>query len=107
MLLPERLKVVQEKANNGDKAALKIFETIGVYLGYTLPHYAEYYEYENVLILGRVTSGRGGEMIVQKAKEVLTQEFPELAERIEIHVPDEQSRRVGQAVAAASLPEIG
>lgn len=106
MLLPERLKVVQEKANDGDQAAQQIFETIGVYLGYTLPHYAEYYEFKNVLILGRVTSGRGGEIILQTAKKVLTQEFPELASQITLYVPDEQSRRVGQAVAAASLPEI-
>jgi hypothetical protein len=106
MLLPERLKIVQGKANDGDPAAQQIFETIGVYFGYTLPHYAEYYEFENVLILGRVTSGRGGEIIFQKAKEVLNQEFPELAEKITLHVPDEKSRRVGQAVAAASLPEI-
>ena len=107
MKLPERLQVVQAKANEGDRDAESIFETIGVYLGYTLPYYAEYYEYENVLILGRVTSGRGGEIILQKAKEMLAQEFPEEAERMTIHVPDEQSRRVGQAVAAASLPEIG
>jgi predicted NBD/HSP70 family sugar kinase len=106
MLLPERLTVVQEKANNGDPNAAQIFDTIGVYLGYSLPHYAEYYDFENVLILGRVTSGRGGEIILQKAKEVLVSEFPELHENITIHVPDEQSRRVGQAVAAASLPEI-
>jgi len=106
MLLPERLKVVQGKANAGDPAALKIFETIGVYLGYALPHYADYYEFANVLILGRVTSGRGGEIILQKAKEILNQEFPELAAKVTLHVPDEQSRRVGQAVAAASLPEI-
>lgn len=107
MKLPERLQVVQAKANEGDRDAERIFETIGVYLGYTLPYYAEYYDYENVLILGRVTSGRGGEIILQKTKEVLAQEFPEEAERVTIHVPDEQSRRVGQAVAAASLPEIG
>jgi len=107
MLLPERLKIVQSKANDGDPAAERIFETIGVYLGYTLPHYAEYYDYENLLLLGRVTSGRGGEIILQKAKEVLSQEFPEEDERITLHVPDEKSRRVGQAVAAASLPEAG
>lgn len=107
MPLPERLKVVQAKANDGDRAAEQIFETLGVYLGYTLPYYAEYYEYENVLILGRVTSGRGGEIIFQKAQEVLSQEFPEEAQRIALLMPDEQSRRVGQAVAAASLPEIG
>ncbi|PIE33326.1 transcriptional regulator [candidate division KSB3 bacterium] len=106
ILLPERLKTVQEKANNRDRQAEKIFETIGVYLGYTLPHYAEYYDYENLLMLGRVTSGRGGEILLEHAKKVLAQEFPELNERITLHVPDEQSRRVGQAVAAASLPEI-
>ena len=106
MLLPERLKIVQAKVDEGDANAARIFETIGVYLGYTLPHYAQYYDYENVLILGRVTSGRGGEIILDKAKEVLTQEFPEVNNTITIHVPDEQSRRVGQAVAAASLPEI-
>jgi predicted NBD/HSP70 family sugar kinase len=106
MPLPECLKVVQGKANDGDPAAEKIFETIGVYLGYTLPYYAEYYDFENVLILGRVTSGRGGEIILQKAQEVLSREFPEQTERIALQVPDEQSRRIGQAVAAASLPEI-
>ena len=90
----------------GGPAAEKIFETIGVYLGYTLPHYAEYYAYENVLILGRVTSGRGGEIILQRAKEVFEQEFPQDAARITLYVPDEKSRRVGQSVAAASLPEM-
>ncbi|MCP4404717.1 MAG: ROK family protein, partial [bacterium] len=107
MLLPERLKILQGKADDGDAATLQIFETIGVYLGYSLPHYAEYYDFENILILGRVTSGRGGDIILQKARDVLTREFPEINEKLTIHVPDEQSRRVGQAVAAASLPEIG
>jgi len=104
MLFPERLKTVQAKANEGDPAALDIFTTIGVYLGYSLPHYKELYDFKNVLILGRVTSGRGGEVIIEKAQEILDTEFPELAGEIELHVPDEQSRRVGQAVAAASLP---
>ncbi len=106
MLLPERLNIVQAKANDGDPAAERIFETIGVYLGCTLPYYAEYYDYEHLLLLGRVTSGRGGEIILHKAKEVLSQEFPDEMERIMLHVPDEESRRVGQAVAAASLPDI-
>ncbi|QHI69330.1 ROK family protein [Tichowtungia aerotolerans] len=106
MLFPERLKAVQEKANEGDPAALDIFTTIGIYLGYTLPHYKELYDFKNVLILGRVTSGRGGEVIIEKTQEVLNKEFPELAGEIALHVPDEKSRRVGQAVAAASLPNI-
>jgi predicted NBD/HSP70 family sugar kinase len=105
--LPERLKAVQGKADAGDEAALAIFATIGVYLGYTIPHYAGFYDMQNLLILGRVTSGRGGEVILEKAREVLAREFPEIAAGLTLHVPDEKSRRVGQAVAAASLPETG
>ena len=106
MLFPERLKAIQAKANEGDPAALDIFATIGIYLGYSLPHYRELYDFKNVLILGRVTSGRGGEVILEKTQGILDAVFPELAQEIELHVPDEQSRRVGQAVAAASLPRI-
>jgi predicted NBD/HSP70 family sugar kinase len=104
--LPERLKVVQGLANAGDRQALAIFETIGVYFGYEAAHYAEYYDVEHVLLLGRVMSGRGGEVILEKARDALRREFPELAERLTLHIPDERSRRVGQAVAAASLPEL-
>ncbi|MBI9020268.1 MAG: ROK family protein [Verrucomicrobia bacterium] len=106
MLFPERLKAVQAKANEGDPAALDIFTTIGIYLGYSLPHYKELYDFKHVLILGRVTSGRGGEVIIEKTQEILNTVFPEIAKEIELHVPDEQSRRVGQAVAAASLPQL-
>jgi len=38
---------------------------------------------------------------------VLRLEFPGLAARLNLHLPDEKSRRVGQAVAAASLPPSG
>jgi predicted NBD/HSP70 family sugar kinase len=89
-----------------DARAAKIYETIGVYLGYAIPHYADFYDYQHLLLLGRVTTGRGGDIVLAKAREVLRAEFPELAAKIQLHVPDEQSRRVGQAVAAASLPAI-
>ena len=104
--LPERLKEIQAKAEAGEAGARRIFETIGVYLGYTIPLYAEFYDYDHLLILGRVTSGRGGDLILEKAQSVFKSEFPELAERIEVNVLDEEHRRVGQAVAAASLPEL-
>ena len=107
MGLPDRLKVVQEKMAKNEEAAARIYESIGVYFGYTVALYADFYDVENMLILGRVTSGAGGDMILEKTREVLRAEFPELAEKIVLHVPDEKSRRVGQAVAAASLPEIG
>ena len=101
---PERLKEVQALMARGDARAAKIYETIGMYLGYTIPLYAEFYDYQHMLILGRVTTGIGGDIVITKALEVLKKEFPEIAKKVQIHVPDEKSRRVGQAVAAASLP---
>jgi predicted NBD/HSP70 family sugar kinase len=117
MPVPERLVAVQDRVDGGvhdggvhdeegSTGAHQIFVTIGTYLGYTIPWYAEFYDFDDLLILGRVTSGRGGEILLQTAQGVLKSEFPEVAERVSLHVPDEKSRRVGQAVAAASLPEL-
>ena len=106
MGLPERLVVLQEKMKAGDEVAAKVYESIGVCVGYALAHYDEFYEMKHVLVLGRVTTGRGGDIILEKAKEVLQGEFPELAERILPALPDEKSRRVGQSIAAASLPAL-
>jgi predicted NBD/HSP70 family sugar kinase len=102
--LPEKLVAVQRLMANGDERAAKIYQTIGTYLGYAVAHYAEFYDLRHLLILGRVTTGRGGEIILQGAKEVLAVEFPELAAKISFHMPDEKQKRHGQAMAAASLP---
>lgn len=104
--LPERLKHVQALMAKGSAVAESIYETIGVYLGHTLPLYAEFYQISHVLVLGRVTTGEGGNIVLRQAKAVLERDYPDLAGRIELHLPDEKSRRVGQAVAAASLPKI-
>ena len=45
--------------------------------------------------------------ILENANKVLEGEFPELFGSINVHLPDEKSRRTGQSVAAASLPTIG
>jgi len=103
----EKLKHVQRLMENGDYRAQKIYQTIGVYLGYAVAHLADFYDLENVLILGRVTSGAGGDLILAGAKEVLREEFPELHRRIVFHIPDEKDKRHGQAIAAASLPRLG
>ena len=50
-------------------------------------------------------SGRGGGIILDTAKAVLADEYPEVARAIDVSLPDEEARRVGQSVAAASLPE--
>jgi len=104
--LPEKLKHVQKLTEEGDTRARKIYESIGTYFGYAVAHLVEFYDLENVLILGRVTSGPGGEIIISGAKEVLKLEFPELADKIAFHIPDEKQKRHGQAVAAASLPSL-
>jgi predicted NBD/HSP70 family sugar kinase len=107
MRLSERLKEVQALMDRGNMQAARIFESIGVYLGYTIPWYEVFYGFKNLLVLGRVLSGPGGKIIVDKATEVLRSACPETAARVRLHLLDEKSRRVGQAVAAASLPEIG
>ena len=86
-----------------DPLAREIYETIGVYLGYTIPYYAEFYDIKYLLLLGRVTSGQGGDIIIEKANEVLAKAFPEF--HVTITTPDEYTRRVGQSIAAASLPK--
>lgn len=103
---PEILKVVQDLHLQDDHRAEAIMQTIGVYLGYAIAHYADFYDIKHLLVLGRVTSGNGGPTILEQANRVLTQEFPQLAETINLHLPDEANRRVGQAIAAASLPEL-
>ena len=106
MPFAERLVEVQKLMKAGDARACQIYETIGVYLGYAIAHYAEFYEVRNLLILGRVTSGAGGEVILEKARAVLDCEFPALSAAIQLRTPNEQDKRHGQAVAAASLPKL-
>jgi len=100
----ERLLQVQARMDAGAPEAGAVFDTIGVYLGYGLAWYAEVYPMRHAMILGRVTSGPGGARILDMARQVLAGAFPELAEGLSVFLPDERSRRVGQAVAAASLP---
>lgn len=99
----EKLKVVQGLMNEKDERAIKIYESIGVYLGHALAYYSEFYEIKHVLLLGRVMSGEGGEIVLRVAKEVLADEYPTI--KMNAQTPDEKTKRVGQSVAAASLPE--
>lgn len=100
----EKLSAVQTLAESGDERALAVFRDIGVYLGHTLPLYASVYDLRHLLVLGRVASGVGGECIVSRCRRVLAEEYPALS--VSVTLPDEQFRRMGQSVAAASLPEV-
>ncbi len=101
----EKLKVIQKLRAQDDKLAIEIYHNIGIYLGYSLAWYAHFYKIKHVLLLGRVTSGKGGEQILEVAKEVIANEFTEYKD-IDISMPDEKNRRVGQSIAAASLPRL-
>ena len=102
----EKLKAVQALMAQDDPRAAKVYESIGVYLGHTLAYYCELYGCRHVLLLGRVMSGKGGDLILDTAKKVLADEYPEAAGKMVPELPDEKFRRVGQSMAAASLPEI-
>ena len=106
MPFPEQLVEVQRLMGEGDERAAKIYRTIGVCFGYAIAHYHSFYNFERLLILGRVTSGAGGESILEEAKKVLQLEFPDLAEKTSMHTPSEQDKRHGQAIAAASLAAL-
>lgn len=105
LTLAEKLKVVQKLASEGHEGALQIFKDIGVYLADTIAYYAEFYDIKHVLILGRVTSGIGGELILDVARKTLAEDFPEY-QNIDIDMPSEYMRRVGQSIAAASLADV-
>ena len=102
----EKLAFMQDKLDAGHEGAVKIWQTMGVYLGYGIAHYADFYDMKHVIIMGRCTSGEGGMVMFDETRRVLQNEFPDLARRIHVQLPDEKSRRVGQSIGAASLPII-
>ena len=103
--LAEKLKAVQKLMEADDPRAQAIFETIGAYFGYTVVLYAQFYDLDYIMLMGRVMSGKGGDTILRVTNEILAEEYPELAGKCLVTLPDEKMRRVGQSVAAASLPK--
>lgn len=103
---PEKLVAVQEAMTMEDPRARAIYITIGRCFGHALAHYADFYDLHHVLVLGRVTSGEGGILILNEARNAIGVEYPDLKDRFSLSLPDEENRRHGQAVAAASLPTL-
>ena len=100
----QKLKVVQAMMEKDEPLAKQIYEDIGVYLAHTIPFYSKFYDIKHMILLGRVMGGKGGDIILATCKQVLAEEYPEFA-TLDIRLPDENSRRVGQSIAAASLPK--
>ena len=102
----EKLKAVQGLMEQDDPRAQAVFRDIGIYLAYTVVQYCHFYDIRYLMLLGRVMSGKGGDLILSTCNAVLKDEFPEIASRVNVLLPDEKTRRVGQSAAAASLPEL-
>ena len=101
----EKLKAVQNLVEKGDERAKQVFESIGAYLAHTMRLYCRFYDVKHLMVLGRVMSGVGGNIVLDTCLKILADEYPELACGVRVMLPDEKTRRVGQSVAAASLPE--
>ena len=101
----EKLKAVQALVEKGDLRAKSVFASIGAYLAHTLKLYCRFFDVHHIIVLGRVMSGVGGSIILDNCLRILREEYPALAKRVRVMLPDEKTRRVGQSVAAASLPE--
>ena len=102
----EKLKVVQKLMEADDPRAQAVFHDIGIYLAYTVVQYSRFYDLKHLMLLGRVMSGKGGDTILATCQAVLKDEFPAIYKKVEIMLPDENTRRVGQSAAAASLPLV-
>lgn len=100
----EKLESAQKLMENGNETARKIYESLGICLAHSLGLYSHFYEIKHVLILGRVMSGKGGDTLLAHCHRVLKEEYPHLT--FTVGTPDEKTRRVGQSIAAASLPQL-
>jgi predicted NBD/HSP70 family sugar kinase len=105
-VLPDQLRQLQGLVGGDDARARRVYETIGTELGYSLLEYRTLYEVENVLLLGRLMSGAGGDLVTSSAIDAIRTEDPAAAERLVFHSVSERDKRHGQAVAAASLPAL-
>jgi len=99
------LKLIQQAMKDNPDKTADLYKTCGVYFGYGLAQYTEFYKIDHVMILGRVSKGDGGDLMLKTASEVLATEFPDLP-KITFHTADDTFKAVGQCIAAAALPKI-
>ena len=101
-----KFRHVRQLLDQADPRAEIIFRDIGIYLGYTIPFYLEFYPARTILLLGGVMTGRGGDLILEQARQVLADEFPGIAGDIRLETFSDDRLAHGLAVVAAGLPAI-
>lgn len=101
----EKLKVVQRLAQENDPRIDVVFNDIGIYLGYAIAYYSEFYKIDYLLLLGRALVGRGGKIVKDVAERVLRDEFSHL-KHIQIILPSDEKLKLQQSVVASTLTEI-
>jgi predicted NBD/HSP70 family sugar kinase len=100
------LKLVQKAMKDSPDKASELYKTCGVYLAAGLANYVDMgYVIDHVMILGRVSKGEGGDLMLKTASECLAADYPEVP-KIEFHTADDHFKAVGQCIAAAALPVL-
>lgn len=103
----QKLEFYQNELERGDQLTLDLWQSMGCYLGYAIAHYANFYNISDVVIFGRCVSFKGGEILKQVSEDVLATEFKNyISKSINVHLPDERFRRIGQAQTAANISII-
>ncbi len=102
----QRLRGLQLQAEQNSSKSKLVFQSIGTILGHSLAYYHSLYQFQVVLLTGRIMTGAGGDMIFNAAQKVLAKDYPLTASSIVISLPDENDSQIDLAVAAATLPEI-
>lgn len=94
-----QLVSIQKEAEKDNPIVIKAYEDMGYYLGSSLALYHKFIQFDSVLLLGRVMSKKGGDILLSKAREFLK----DIGLNIEVFTSDENFRRLGQSYIAASM----
>lgn len=100
--LPHELLQIQKLAEEGNPLVLKGYHDMGIYLGSAIQYFTLFYYIESVFLLGRVMSGKGGEILLETASSYLHKRNL----NIDVFTAEEDFKRLGQSYIAASLPNI-
>lgn len=112
-MLAEKLRRVQALVDSGDRSATAVFEAVGRDLAVAVAEFHDYFHMAHVVLVGRVTAGRGGEILLASADAALKRDFPEVADEVRLHVPDSPAgidrntfSEFAQAMAAAYVSSM-